>query len=145
MNAPLSPRAERIVQVFGALTADRLDTLAQIYQPNARFEDPFHTVHGLGAIQGVFAHMYQRLGDPSFEVRRCLEQGSDCVLLWDFVFRLQGPGGAVHRLAGASHLVLDDTGLIVDHIDHWDPARGLYEHLPVLGPMMRWLRRRAAA
>lgn len=144
MNAPVSPRVERIAQVFSALTPDRLDTLAQIYHPAARFEDPFQTVRGLPAIEAVFAHMYQRLGEPRFEVRRCLEHGSDCVLLWDFVFRLQGPRSPLHRLAGASHLVLDDDGLIVDHVDHWDPARGLYEHLPVLGPLMRWVRRRAA-
>lgn len=141
----MTPQAERIVQVFSTLAPDKLETLARIYHPEARFEDPFHTVHGLAAIEAVFARMYQRLDDPRFEVRRCLEQGRDCVLLWDFVFRLPGRSGPPQRLAGASHLALDAEGLIVDHVDHWDPARGLYEHLPVLGPLMRWVRRRAAA
>ena len=47
-------------------------------------------------------------------------------------------------MRGASHLVLDPQGLIVLHRDYWDAAEELYEKLPVVGALMRWLRRRAA-
>jgi hypothetical protein len=40
--------------------------------------------------------------------------------------------------------VLDPQGLIVLHRDYWDAAEELYEKLPVVGALMRWLRRRAA-
>jgi hypothetical protein len=39
---------------------------------------------------------------------------------------------------------LDAQGLIVLHRDYWDAAEELYEKLPVVGALMRWLRRRAA-
>ncbi len=44
---------------------------------------------------------------------------------------------------GASLLVLDGPGLVTLHRDYWDAAEELYEKLPVVGALMRWLRRRA--
>ena len=46
---------------------------------------------------------------------------------------------------GASHLVLDPQGLIVLHRDYWDAAEELYMKLPLLGMLMRGLRRMLAA
>ena len=39
--------------------------------------------------------------------------------------------------------ILADDGRIRLHRDYWDAAEELYEKLPVLGHLMRWLRRRA--
>ncbi|WP_413888997.1 hypothetical protein [Candidatus Aalborgicola defluviihabitans] len=36
-------------------------------------------------------------------------------------------------------------GRILDHRDYWDAAEELYEKLPLLGGLMRWLKRRANA
>jgi len=44
---------------------------------------------------------------------------------------------------GASHLVLDEQGLVTLHRDYWDVAEELYEKLPVVGALMRWLKKRA--
>jgi hypothetical protein len=49
-------------------------------------------------------------------------------------------------IRGASHLVLrEEAGQwrVAVHRDYWDAAEELYEKLPVLGSLMRWLKRRA--
>jgi hypothetical protein len=33
--------------------------------------------------------------------------------------------------------------LITEHRDYWDAAEELYEKIPVLGGLMRWLKKRA--
>jgi hypothetical protein len=35
-------------------------------------------------------------------------------------------------------------GRVIRHRDYWDAAQELYEKMPVIGGLMRWLRRRAA-
>jgi hypothetical protein len=45
----------------------------------------------------------------------------------------------------ARQLHLDAIGLITLHRDYWDAAEELYEKLPLLGSLMRWLKRRANA
>lgn len=42
-----------------------------------------------------------------------------------------------------SHLHWDAEGRTVMHRDYWDAAEELYEKLPLLGGLMRWLKRRA--
>jgi hypothetical protein len=42
-------------------------------------------------------------------------------------------------------LKLDAQGLITWHRDYWDAAEELYEKLPVLGGLMRWVKKRTSA
>ena len=46
-------------------------------------------------------------------------------------------------IRGGSHLQLTADGRILLHRDYWDVAEELYEKLPVLGALMRWLKSRA--
>jgi steroid delta-isomerase len=45
-------------------------------------------------------------------------------------------------IRGATLLRLGADGRISDHRDYWDAAEELYEKLPLIGALMRWLRRR---
>jgi hypothetical protein len=49
------------------------------------------------------------------------------------------------RVRGATHQRFGADGLIVEHRDYWDVAEELYEKLPLLGTLMRWLKRRAGS
>ena len=48
-------------------------------------------------------------------------------------------------ILGATHLVFTPQGQISLHRDYWDAAEELYEKLPVVGSLMRWLKKRANA
>ena len=72
-----------------------------------------------------------------------LAQGDQCVLTWDFTFRFRRFNREWQTVRGASHLKLDAHGLITLHRDYWDAAEELYEKLPGVGAVMRWLKRRA--
>jgi hypothetical protein len=38
----------------------------------------------------------------------------------------------------------DQSGKVAAHLDHWDAASQLYEHVPLLGGVLRIIRRRLA-
>ena len=126
----------------------RLNHLAiatDIYAVNARFKDPFNDVQGLDAIRGVFEHMFVALQQPRFVITRQVSQGDDCFITWDFYFYLASYRPSVEqKITGATHLVFDADGRVRIHRDYWDAAGGIYERVPVLGALMRWLRRRMA-
>ncbi len=135
---------ERIVETFRNLTPAGVELLGAIYESQARFKDPFNEVQGLAEIQRIFRHMYVTLNDPHFLVTGCIVQGSQCFLAWEFRFshsRLKG--GREQCIRGGSHLVLSESGRIVVHRDYWDAAEEVYEKLPVVGSVMRWLKRQA--
>jgi steroid Delta-isomerase len=135
--------ARRIVQFFEQLAPADLARLGDIYTDDARFKDPFNEVAGVPAIRGVFEHMFASLDAPRFVVRELIVQGPQCFLTWDFVFRMRRFKRGDQVIRGGSHLQLTADGRIAVHRDYWDAAEELYEKLPVLGGLMRWLKRRA--
>jgi ketosteroid isomerase-like protein len=137
-------RVDRIVALFERLSASDLDALAAMYTDDARFKDPFNDVQGQRAIRQIFERMYVELEGPCFLIRDRIEQGDQCFLTWDFAFRMRRLGRAEQIIHGSSHLKLAPDGRIEWHRDYWDAAQELYEKLPLLGALMRWLRRRAA-
>ena len=132
-----------IVLRFERLSPQDLPRLAEIYTPDARFKDPFNEVQGVAAITRIFEHMFVSLEDPRFVIRDRVVQGDQCFLSWDFIFRMKRFSRDEQVIRGGSHLRLAADGRIAEHRDYWDAAEELYEKLPVVGALMRWLKRRA--
>ena len=134
----------RVIAFFESLSPADVATIGRFYAPQARFKDPFNEVVGVTAIQGIFAHMFEALEQPRFVVTGRVVQGQQCFLTWDFLFAFKDfHKGVTQTVRGASHLVLDEQGLVTLHRDYWDAAEELYEKLPVVGALMRWLKKRA--
>jgi limonene-1,2-epoxide hydrolase len=141
----MDERVARIVQAFEQLTPDSLARLGDLYTEDARFKDPFNEVQGVPAIRAVFEHMYATLDAPRFLIRDVVAQGDQCFLTWDFIFSMRRFNRDEQTVRGGSHLKLAADGRISLHRDYWDVAEELYEKLPVLGGLMRWLKRRASS
>lgn len=134
----------RIVQFFEALQPADVARMGAFYTAEAWFKDPFNEARGLAEVQAVFKHMYAALDQPHFVVTGQLVDGAQCFLTWNFVFRFKRFSPDVWQtVRGGSHLQLNADGLITSHRDYWDAAEELYEKLPAVGSLMRWLKRRA--
>jgi steroid delta-isomerase len=141
---PSQDAVAAVVTFFETLTPASLATLPSLYATDARFKDPFNDVTGLPAISGIFSHMFETLEAPRFVVHERIVQGSQCFLTWEFRFRFRRfKQGEDQVILGGSHLVFDTAGRVTLHRDYWDAAEELYEKLPVVGGLMRWLKRRA--
>ncbi|MFM1817992.1 MAG: hypothetical protein RL364_852 [Pseudomonadota bacterium] len=141
---PIPQAVERLVQFFEQLKPQDLQRLPEIYSPQARFKDPFNDVQGLGEIERIFAHMFVALDSPHFIVTERIVQDNKCFLVWDFRFRFRRfDTTSWQTVRGGTHLVFNEAGLVTLHRDYWDAAEELYEKLPLVGGLMRWLKRRA--
>jgi steroid Delta-isomerase len=135
---------ERIVTYFETFTPQSIARVAEFYAPDAYFKDPFNEVRGLKAIEAVYSHMFEALTAPRFIVTSQIVDGSNCFLIWDFKFYFKSYDKITEQtVRGGSHLRLDANSKITDHRDYWDAAEELYEKLPVVGGVMRWLKKRA--
>ena len=152
LSAPLSdaiPAAQAaaldaVVQWFEHLTPVSVQELSKYYAADARFKDPFNDVLGVPAIEAIFVHMFEALIAPRFVVTGRVAQGAQCFLTWEFRFGFRNfHQGREQVILGASHMVFDATGKVQLHRDYWDAAEELYEKLPLVGGLMRWLKRRA--
>jgi steroid Delta-isomerase len=134
----------RVVEFFETLQPTSVAVMGAFYRPDAYFKDPFNEVHGLPDIQRIFSHMYIALDHPHFVVTERVVQGAQCFLVWDFKFRFKRFDTTTEQVVrGTSHLRFDAEGRINYHRDYWDAAEELYEKLPVVRHLIRWLKRRA--
>jgi steroid Delta-isomerase len=132
-----------IVDFFEQLNLAAVARLGDFYSADAYFKDPFNEVRGVQEVQRIFNHMYATLHAPRFVVTERVVQGDQCFLVWDFKFRLKRFDTATEQVVrGTSHLRFAADGRVQHHRDYWDAAEELYEKLPLVGTLMRWLKRR---
>lgn len=142
MRAPLHRDLTALVDWYETLTPETLGRVGEFYAANAWFKDPFNEVSGLDGIKHVFAHMFATLRAPRFRITGRIADESGAFLAWEFRF---GAGRREYEVRGATHLKWNGRGKIVYHRDYWDTAEELYAKVPLLGGLMRLLRRRLAA
>jgi len=136
---------QRTIRYFETLAAQDIDRIGDIYAPGAFFKDPFHEVRGVQAIGAIYRRMFEQVDEPRFVIASSMSQDADAFLTWHFHFRMKHFSRAPQTIHGASHLRFDPDGRIHYHRDYWDSAEELYEKLPLLGGLIRILRRRAAS
>jgi len=139
--ADMAAAVDRYVAFMQGLGPDALDRLDEGLTEDARFCDPFNDVTGLPAVRRVFAHTYRMLRDVEIEVTDRAITGDRCYLRWVFHYRM-ARSPRRWSVVGVSELHFAPDGRVSAHIDHWDAAGQIYEKLPVLGPILRRIRRR---
>jgi hypothetical protein len=127
------------IAAFEALTPDRLDTLRGVCAEGVRFVDPFNDVHGIEAFITVFAHMYETLDEAVFVVTDRATGTEASYIRWTMTARRKGTTKRF-KIEGMSEIHFDPSGRATLHVDHWDAAAQLYEHVPLLGWVLRRLR-----
>ena len=144
MRAAMQEALERYANFYETLTRESLNELPRFFHKDARFKDPFNDVTGIDKIRLVFEDMFKTIGQPQFKVIDMAwsnaEDGS-AFMLWTFKYQIRGRGLPV-TVNGMSAMILSTDGKVRSHIDYWDAAQGLYEHLPVIGTLLRWIRKR---
>jgi steroid Delta-isomerase len=136
----IAARLEELVRYYESLNPQSVACMADFYAEDAYFKDPFNEVHALLDIQAIFAKMFDSVQSPRFVITERIVGEAAVVLTWDFDFSLRG---APIRVRGASVLRFGADGRVTYHRDYWDAAEEFYEKLPVVGALMRWLKRRA--
>ena len=138
-SEPLS----RFLALWSAINADTIDTLDQIYDDNIAFSDPLHHVQGLAVLRQYIANMYENVTEVRFSFGKTLVDDDQVCVEW--VLRFAHPrlkGGDSIDIPGCSRLEFTAAGKVIRHRDYFDAGAFLYEHLPLVGSIIRALKRR---
>jgi hypothetical protein len=137
---------DRLIAFYQTLTPESIGRFAEFYGTEACFKDPFNEVRGIEAIQRIFTHMFRQVDEPRFVVTEHMCDAHRAILVWEFSYRTdRWSRDKAQVIRGVSHLRFGNDGRIDYHRDYWDAAEELYMKLPVLGSLMRWLRKALTA
>ena len=136
-----------IIKLFKASYSDMmkldLGRLDQLYTDDLVFKDPVHQVRGLPAMQDYMADISTNVDECRFEFLDQLVSDSVAYMKWDMHFRHPKLGGGqLITVRGISQIHFDER--IHYHEDAYDMGQMVYEHIPVVGGVTRWLKARLA-
>ena len=132
---------ERYRDVLQSLTADNLNLLYNVVAPDVRFSDPFHTITGADRMTSVFARLFETANDIVFVIDDWVCGSQAVYFRWTMTATLSDRPWSV---TGVTRATFDEAGRVIDHVEYWDAASQLYERFPVIGPVLRYVRRRIA-
>lgn len=137
---------EPLIRFYHDLTPDTVSRFGEFYTPDAWFKDPFNEVRGLPAIERIFRHMFEQVGEPRFVVTETVADENGAMLVWELSYRLRLLGrGETQIMRGVSHLKFAPDGKVAYHRDYWDTGEELYMKMPIMGGLWRGLRRMLSA
>lgn len=113
----------------------------QIYARDVYFKDPFNQTNGINAVYEIFQDMYKKLDAPRFEVVESVRENDVCYVKWNFIFCFKGKAKE-QSFEGISRMQYNDEERIISHIDYWDSAEHVYEKIPLLGSVIRFIKKR---
>ena len=128
---------------FSDLQKAELSELGKIYADDIMFMDPVHKIRGLVELEDYFNSICADLSECRFEYLDELIVENSAYVKWIMHFRHPKLGKRLISVRGVSHLQFDEK--ISFHEDFYDMGAMLYEQLPLLGNVTRWLRLRLAS
>ena len=131
-------RFRRFYDEFSAAWIERVE---ELYAPAFQFKDAFHAIEGdFPALRAYFTRVLG-LAETRFIVEDVATgaDGSYVRWRWEWRRRAKDPRRTV---PGVTHLQFDAHGKITHHTDLFDAAEGFYETLPIVGGVLRAIKKR---
>ncbi|WP_430398456.1 nuclear transport factor 2 family protein [Ferrovibrio sp.] len=140
---PIAKALDRYAQYYETLSPQSLPALRELVTPDVRFRDPFNEVRGVEPMLRAFAAMYEDCTDVRFIITGSVRQQDKAFLIWRFYFKPRRLNAtAAWEVEGVTELHFTPDGRVAAHLDHWDAGGQFYGRLPLIGPVIRFLRRR---
>lgn len=136
---------DRFAAFFSSFAADRIDRLLpQTYADDVWFDDTLKTIRGRDALAHYLRESAQAVEDCRVDVLECTRTDrGEFLVRWRMKIRFRKlRRGTDTWSVGMSHLRFDAGGRVVYQQDYWNAADGLFQHIPLLGGLIRAVKRR---
>ncbi|WP_162925677.1 hypothetical protein [Isoalcanivorax indicus] len=143
---PADPEAAvaRFVSVFTHLTDDDVGERARrAYAETLFFNDTLHSATDRDTLVAYLEATGNAVDSIEVDLLSWTLDGGDLYVRWGMRTRFTVTRRAIDSYTvGMTHLRFNEAGDIVLHQDFWDSTQGFYQHLPIVGGMVRWIRGR---
>ncbi|WP_372881265.1 nuclear transport factor 2 family protein [Psychromonas sp.] len=135
---------DKFCRLYESLDKHNLDQLGLLYSDDINFIDALHNLNGLDQLSHYFANLYANLLYCHFSIEQVIEDQGQASVIWimEYAHPKINKANAI-VVNGCSHLKYDEK--IYYHRDFLDMGQMLYEHLPLLGGVIRTVKKRVVS
>ncbi len=130
------------IKVYQQLNKNNLNMLPNLYHPDIHFQDPVHHIHGLKKLTTYFELMYAQTTHCQFQIDQVIFNGKRAAVYWTMKYRHPRLNHGNTITVEGHTLVSGEENLVRYHRDYLDMGAMVYEHAPILGRLVRFLKNR---
>ncbi|MBL4654746.1 MAG: nuclear transport factor 2 family protein [Bacteroidia bacterium] len=132
---------KKFKRYFTELNLDDVSILNEIYSDKVIFTDPIHEINGIENLKSYFKKLNENLVQGSFLFTDETITDNKAYLSWEMKLELKKPKKNV-KASGISVLIFEQK--ITKHRDYFDAGELFYENIPLLGGIIRLLKKKIA-
>jgi hypothetical protein len=112
-----------------------------VYARDAYLNDTLKTLHGAPAIRDYFLRTAKGLDSMTVRFDDLAVAGRDYYFRWTMDTRMKRLArGKTVRTIGVTLVRFDREGRVILHQDFWDSAQGVWNHVPLVGAVISWIK-----
>lgn len=139
---PGMSHSQNVEKVFNQLNASTMNILDEFYDKDVVFIDPLGEHQGLESVRSYYENLYKNVQEIRFDFSRHVESQDSLSSEWTMLLRASGlNGGDEVVVDGISVFKFDPlTRKVIYHRDYFDMGEFIYENVPVLGSVIRFIK-----
>lgn len=138
MNQPI---IDKFKSYFTQMNFDHPSVLNEIYSDQIVFKDPIHEIEGIKNLKAYFDQLNNNLIEGAFAFTDETIVDNKAYLSWEMHVKLKRPK---KRIVASGISVLTVEEKITHQRDYFDAGEMFYEHIPLLGGIIRSLKKKIA-
>lgn len=115
--------------------------IRDVYDDEAWFGDPYHTVKGIDALEAYFLLMAEAVESCTFTIDAVQRSGKEFYFHWTMNLVSKAAKDKPVEAIGMSHVRFNRQGMVVFQQDYWDTS-AMLDRLPVVGYWTRLVKGR---
>lgn len=133
---------QKFLNLFGDFKISaQQDIIKELYADEFYFNDTFKTYRNLDELSLYLQETAKMVDVTRVEILDVTKSDTDYYLRWVMHMKFTAKGREVDsRSIGMTQIRFNDEGKVVLHQDYWDGAEGFYQHLPIVGYIVRKVR-----
>ncbi|MFT5940098.1 MAG: hypothetical protein ACI8R9_002223 [Paraglaciecola sp.] len=132
------------VRFYQQLDNNSAKQLCKLYGEKITLIDPVSTHKGLPALERYFTSLLSNTRSCNFIIQELNQQEDTAFVTWQMSFaHPKLKKGKLIQVDGISRILIKDNKIVFQR-DYYDLGNMLYEHLPIIGYLVRYLKRKLA-
>lgn len=129
-----------LTEFYHGITADNLrQKVESLYTSSSVREDPIGSFEGRDRILAYYQSLFSGMSSLEVDVKDEFLSGDETIAVWQMRVKHEGLGSEPVVIDGVSHLRVQG-GRIVFQRDYFDLGAAVYEHVTLVGSIVRWVK-----
>lgn len=127
---------------YQQLSTDNLYLLDKIYDSNIEFHDATSSINGLADLQDYFNDLYTNISSCQFDITGAIFQENQAAIYWNMTFVHKSLNSGKPISIEGNSLIKGSSNKVYYHKDYLDMGAMVYEHIPLIGRLIRTIKSR---